>query len=100
MGHRRCWREFPHPHCCQGQLLPFGSIPFLQATLQAVLQRIESCTHTKAKSDFHTIWSQSLHVVNAKDRAIPARQNPWVKGFLPHIYSKKEKSVLLHSDIE
>jgi hypothetical protein len=68
--------------------------------LQAVLKRVEGYTHAKSRCSFHTIWSESLYSVNAKSRAVPAAENPWVKGFLPHIFSKKQKSILLDIDIE
>jgi hypothetical protein len=64
-----------------------------------VLERVESYTNLKAQSmSFHDVWAQSLHVLNAQGRALPPQDNPWVKGFLPHIYSTKEKSVLVDTD--
>jgi hypothetical protein len=49
---------------------------------------------------FQSLWLKSLKVVNAKHRAIPARDNLWVKGLLPSIFSIGKPSALVDSDVD
>jgi hypothetical protein len=64
------------------------------------MELLQGCVVTSPTVSFQVLWLKSLNAVNAKHRAIPARDNSWVKGLLPSIFSRGKPSPLVDSDVE